>query len=640
MKEDDGPGGSVGFHAGRRGRRRKTAMWGDAQKIGATYLGHHAGHFRVWSPLNIPVGLSLIESDRLVPMEKTGRGYHEVIVENVSPGELYLFHLGKEKQRPDPASRFQPQGVHGPSALFDSQFAWEDARWSGIPLADYIIYELHVGTFTAEGTFGSVISHLDSIADLGVTAVELMPVAQFPGNRNWGYDGVYPFAAQNSYGGPGGLKKLVNACHERGLAVILDVVYNHLGPEGNYLNDFGPYFTDSYKSPWGPALNFAGAYSDEVRKYFIQNALYWLVDCHIDALRLDAVHAIFDHSPFTFLEELSVEVEREAQRVNRKLFLIAESADNNARLLQPRERGGYALDGQWSDDFHHSLRTLLTGERDGYYQDYGDFAQLVKAFRDGFVYAGEYSPFRKRRHGISSRDIPARKMVVFSQNHDQVGNRIRGDRLSQAVSFDQLKLAAGLVILGPYLPLLFMGEEYGETAPFPYFVSHSDPGLIEAVRHGRRTEFAAFDWQGEVPDPQDEGTFLRAKLRHDLRDTGNHKPLLEFYRELIHLRKVIPALARSDKEHMTVREFSSEKILVVERWWGQDRVFMVANLSDVERPADAALAVGHWRKAVDSSASKWRGPGSALSDGLDGGKDHRLTIAPSAIALYHREPAA
>ena len=614
-------------------------MGRDGQEIGATYLGHHAGRFRVWSPWNIPVGVSLIESDRLIPMERTGSGYHEAIVEDVAPGELYLFHLGKDKQRPDPASRFQPQGVHGPSALLDSQFDWDDAQWSGIPLADYIIYELHVGIFTAAGTFDSVITQLDYLADLGITAVELMPVAQFPGSRNWGYDGVYPFAAQNSYGGPEGLKKLVNACHRHGLAIILDVVYNHLGPEGNYLGDFGPYFTDSYKSPWGPALNFDGPYSDEVRKYFIQNALYWLVDCHIDALRLDAVHAILDHSPFTFLEELKVEVEREAKRVNRKLFLIAESADNNARLLQPRERGGYALDGQWNDDFHHSLRTLLTGERDGYYQDYGDFAQLVRAFRDGFVYSGEYSPFRKRRHGSSSRGIPARKMVVFSQNHDQVGNRMQGDRLTQTVSFEQLKLAAGLVILGPFLPLLFMGEEYGETAPFPYFVSHSNPQLIDAVRQGRRAEFAAFDWQGEVPDPQDEGTFFKAKLRQDLRDTGEHKLLLEFYRQLIRLRKTTPALSRADKENMAVREFSSENILMVERWCGEDRALMLANLSDVEKPADAPLAAGRWRKAVDSAAPKWRGAGSALADELEGGRDHRLTIAPSAIVLYHREHA-
>ena len=615
-------------------------MGGDVEKIGATYLGHYSGHFRVWSPWNIPVGVRLIASDRIVPMEKTARGYHEAVVKDVSPGDLYLFHLGNDKQRPDPASRFQPAGVHGPSALLDPQFAWTDAHWRGIPLADYIIYELHVGTFTAEGTFDSVISRLDYLADIGITAVELMPVAQFPGNRNWGYDGVYPFAAQNSYGGPEGLKKLVNACHQRGLAIILDVVYNHLGPEGNYLGDFAPYFTDSYKSPWGPALNFDGPYSDEVRKYFIQNALYWLVDCHFDALRLDAVHAILDHSPFTFHEELSIEVEREAQRLNRKLFLIAESADNNARLLQPRERGGFALDGQWNDDFHHSLRTLLTGERDGYYRDYGDFAQLVKACREGFVYSGEYSQFRKRRHGTSSRDIPARKMVVFSQNHDQVGNRMQGDRLTQMVSFEQLKLAASLIILGPFLPLLFMGEEYGETAPFPYFVSHSDPALIAAVRHGRREEFAAFQWRGEVPDPQDESTFQNAKLRHHLRDTEGHRVLLNFYRELIRLRKTIPALARSDKEGMNVQDWPSKKILACERWCDEDRALMLANTGAEKNSAPMVLAPGHWRKILDSAALTWRGAGSALPDELDGGSGHRFTIAPHAVALYRRENAS
>ncbi|MGH7854531.1 MAG: DUF3459 domain-containing protein, partial [Candidatus Binatia bacterium] len=366
-------------------------------------------------------------------------------------------------------------------------------------------------------------------------------------------------------------------------------------------------------------------------------ALYWLVDCHIDALRLDAVHAILDHSPFTFLEELSIEVERESKRVNRKLFLIAESADDNARLLHPRERGGYALDGQWNDDFHHSLRALLTGERDGYYQDYGDFAQFVKAYREGFVYSGEYSPLRKRRHGTSSRDIPARKMVVFSQNHDQVGNRMLGDRLTRAVSFEQLKLAAGLVILGPFLPLLFMGEEYGETAPFPYFVSHSDPELIDAVRRGRRAEFASFQWQGKVPDPQDESTFLQAKLCHELRDIADHQVLLEFYRQLIRLRKTIPALARSDKEQMTVRDFSSEKILAVERWCGEDRVLMLTNLGAAENSAAVPLAPGRWRKYLDSAAPRWRGAGSALADEIDGAKDRRFMIAPHTVALYRRE---
>jgi maltooligosyltrehalose trehalohydrolase len=621
-------------------RRKKSAMENYADKIGATYLGRDTCRFRVWAPAIVPVGVRLLGSDRLIPLEKTGRGYHETIVENVAPGARYLFHLGQGQQRPDPASRFQPEGVHGASAVVDSQFSWEDAGWSGIPLRDYIVYELHVGTFTPAGTFEAIIPYLDYLAETGVTAVELMPVAQFPGERNWGYDGAYPFAAQNSYGGPEGLKKLVNACHRRGLALVLDVVYNHLGPEGNYFSEFAPYFTERYRTPWGAAINFDGPGSDEVRNYFIQNALYWLNDFHIDALRLDAVHAILDHSPFTFLEELSIEVHREADRLNRQMFLIAESADNDARLLWPRERGGYELDGQWNDDFHHCLRTLLTGERSGYYQDYGEFGQLVKAYREGFVYSGEYSRFRQRRHGISSRDIPGRRFVVFGQNHDQIGNRARGDRLTEAVSLEQLKLAAGLVILAPFLPLLFMGEEYGETAPFPYFVSHSDPELIEAVRRGRRMEFAEFSWQGDVPDPQDEATFFSAKLQHEMRNHGQHKVLLDFYRELISLRKTIAALARADKDTMEVTGYSVAKILQVERWSDQDRALMLANLSDAKKSVEIRLADGTWRKRLDSAAPKWRGPGSLLPDTFAGGPAVRLSLGPSTIALFEPENLA
>ena len=608
-----------------------------ANRIGAVYLGNRRSRFRVWAPLIDHVGVHLLAPDRVIPMEKTARGYHEATIDNVSAGALYKFQLAKDKERADPASRSQPQGVHGPSALVDPAFSWEDAAWLGLALEDYVIYELHVGAFTPAGTFEGIIPHLDYLADLGVTAVELMPVAQFPGARNWGYDGVFPFAAQDSYGGLQGLKKLVSACHRRGLAVILDVVYNHLGPEGNYLGDFGPYFTDRYKSPWGPALNFDGPHSDEVRAYFVRNALYWLGDCHIDALRLDAVHAILDHSPVSFLEELSAAVKREASRLGRQMFLIAESADNDARLLRAPERGGYGLDGQWNDDFHHALRALLTGERGGYYRDYGDFAQLVKAYREGFVYSGEYSPFRKRRHGSPSRDIAPRRFVVFSQNHDQVGNCMMGDRLTQAVSFEKLKLAAALVILSPFIPLLFMGEEYGETAPFPYFVSHSDPELIEAVRRGRRMEIASFDCDGEVPDPQDEATFASAKLHHELRSSELHKTLLEFYRAAIALRKDLVALARPDQDGIEVEGFSEKKMLVVERRCGRDRAFMVANLGASESSLDVALARGRWRKALDSAASAWRGAGSALADDLDGGKEVKITLSAHSAALYHRE---
>ncbi len=605
-----------------------------AANIGASYLGGEVCRFRVWAPNVAPVGVRLLGADRLIPLEKTSSGYHEAVVENVHAGDLYLFHLGQDRERPDPASRFQPQGVHGPSQVLDAQFSWDDDDWHGLPLHDFIIYELHVGTFTESGTFDAVVAQLDYLIDLGITAIELMPLAQFPGRRNWGYDGVYPFAVQNSYGGPQGLKKLVNACHRRGLAIILDVVYNHLGPEGNYLGDYGPYFTDRYKTPWGPALNFDGPWSDEVRNFFIQNALYWISEFHVDALRLDAVHAILDHSPMTFLEELNDAVHREAMGLNRQIFLIAESADNNARLVRPRERGGYGLDAQWNDDFHHCLRTVLTDEREGYYQDYGDFAQLAKAYREGFAYSGEYSSYRRRRHGSSSCDIPADRFVVFSQNHDQVGNRRLGDRLGEVASFEDLKLSAGLVLLSPFIPLLFMGEEYGEEAPFPYFVEHSDAELIEAVRRGRRTEFAAFEWQGEMPDPQDETTFLSAKLRHELRAGGRHKVLLEFYRELIKLRKTLPALKHLAKDGMDVVAHENEKVFTIQRWHGAERVLLMANLNADKASITAVVPAGHWRKLIDSAEEKWCGDGSVLPEELVGGKANHLTLRARSLSLF------
>lgn len=568
-------------------------------------------------------------------MEAMQRGYYQVILENIKPGSLYFYRL-EEKERPDPASRSQPQGVQGPSQVIDPNFPWDDSNWFGLPLRDYIIYELHVGTFTPEGTFDAIIPHLQELRELGVTAVELMPVAQFPGNRNWGYDGVYPFAAQNSYGGPEGLKKLVNACHRRGLAVILDVVYNHLGPEGNYLGDFGPYFTERYKSPWAPALNFDGPYSDEVRRFFIENALYWITEFHIDALRLDAVHAILDHSSQPFLLELGEAVHARAKQLNRRIYLIPESAANDARLIRSRELGGYGLDAQWSDDFHHSLRVLLTGDRSGYYQDYGRVEQLVKAFREGFVYSGEYSPFRRRRHGSSSQDIPAERFVVFAQNHDQVGNRILGDRLSRTVSFETLKLAAGAVILSPFIPLLFMGEEYGETAPFQYFISHSDPELVEAVRRGRREEFREFQWKGEIADPQDVETFQRAKLNHLLRYQAHHQVLHDLYRELIRLRRTIPALARLSKQTMDVRGYEKDRVLLVRRWTDNDEIFIILTFAQKETLVSLPVPEGHWHKLVDSADERWRGGGTLVPKELDSEGEISLHLNPTAVALFAR----
>jgi len=610
--------------------------------LGASVLEDGRARFLVWAPQARKVAVHLVSpDDRVVPMEMGERGYHHVIVDGVEPGCLYLYRLDDGRERPDPASRHQPQGVHGPSQVVNPHFEWEDADWRGLPLQDYILYELHVGTFTTEGTFDAITRHLDELRELGITAIELMPVAQFPGTRNWGYDGVYPFAVQDSYGGPEGLQRLVDACHKVGLAVVLDVVYNHLGPEGNYLREFGPYFTDRYKTPWGAALNFDGPHSDEVRRFFIENALYWATEFHVDALRLDAVHAIVDHSAVPFVEELATALHRRAEQIDRRIYVIAESTLNDARLIRPPEEGGYGLDAQWNDDFHHSLHTLLTGERAGYYQDFGqDFGELgdlAKAFSEGFVYSGQYSPFRQKRHGSSSRDVPAHKFIVCAQNHDQVGNRLLGERLGRLVSFEQLKLAAGAVLLSPFLPLLFMGEEYGETAPFQYFVSHSDPALVEAVRRGRRGEFADFAWQGEPPDPQDEPTFQRCRLDHKLRQRGEHAILLGFYRELIVLRQSLPALANLSKEQMEVVSREEERVLFLRRWSGDHEAAIIFNFSEGPRSATLPLSVGRWVKRLDSAEERWLGGGSASPDVLESGGETAMAMAPRAVVVLVKE---
>jgi maltooligosyltrehalose trehalohydrolase len=606
--------------------------------LGASCLENGRCAFCVWAPFSQKVEVHVLSpKEQACPLDRDGQGYHRGVLEQVEPGSRYLYRLEGAKERPDPASRFQPEGVHGPSQVLLSDFPWEDSAWFGLPLKEYILYELHVGTFTQEGTFEAVISHLDELKDLGVTALELMPVAQFPGNRNWGYDGVYPFAVQSTYGGPEGLKTLVNACHRKSLAVVLDVVYNHLGPEGNYLWDYGPYFTDRYQTPWGSAINFDGPESDPVRRYFIENALYWIREFHMDGLRLDAVHAIFDFSAFPFLEELAQSVHQETERTDRQVYLVAENALNDTRLIRPQELGGFGLDAQWNDDFHHSLRTVLTGERDGYYQDFGTLHHLAKAFREGFAYSGAYSTFRRRRHGRSSWDIPAQHFVVFDQNHDQVGNRMRGERLGACISFEALKLAAGCVLLSPYVPLLFMGEEYGEKAPFPYFVSHSDPGLIESVRKGRKVEFGPFSWQGEPPDPQGEGTFLSAKLDHSLKNEKEHRTLLDFYKELIALRRENKPLAHLSKEAMEVVAMEREEILLVRRWRGHEQWAVVFHFGKKENPCAVPLPRGRWVKQLDSADVRWLGPGSLVQEAIRSTKEGHLDLQPESILILKRE---
>ena len=602
--------------------------------LGASYLGGGRCRFLVWAPRARKVEVHLFApQERVAALEKKPHGYFEAVVEGVEPGSLYKYRLGGTRERPDPASRHQPQGVHGPSQVVELPGPGSGSGWRGLPLERLVFYELHVGTFTPEGTFDAVIPHLDELKELGITAIELMPVAQFPGERNWGYDGVFPFAVQNSYGGPEGLQRLVRACHERGLAAVLDVVYNHLGPEGNCLGDFGPYFTDRYRTPWGLALNFDGPGNREVRRYFIENALTWFSAHEFDALRLDAIHGIFDQSARPFLAELAGAVRARARALGRPLYLIPESDLNDVRVLEARERGGFGHDAQWNDDFHHALHALLTGERNGYYQDFGEVAHLAQAFREGFVLSGQPSAYRGRRHGTSSRQIAAHRFVVYAQNHDQVGNRREGDRLSQSLSLEALKLAAGVVVLSPFLPLLFMGEEYGETAPFPYFVSHSDPALIEEVRSGRRREFARFGWSGPIPDPQDEATFRAAKLDHGLRRQGKHKLLREYYRALLRLRRELPALAELSKDTQQVGLEDEQRLLWVRRWHGGQHALLAANFSEGAAMVRVPARAGVWRKALDSSEERWGGAGTRAPDALQSSGQIAFALAPWALLL-------
>jgi maltooligosyltrehalose trehalohydrolase len=603
--------------------------WSDLG-IGAVYLGNDRCRFRVWAPAARDVSLHLLSpTDRILRLQPEPAGrYHCALIDNVPPGSRYLLRVNGGEERPDPASRHQPDGVHGPSAVVDPTFAWTDDDWVNPPLAEYVLYELHVGAFTPAGTFDAAIERLDELKDLGITAVEIMPVAQFPGTRNWGYDGAHPFAVQESYGGPAGLRRFVNAAHDRGLAVVLDVVYNHLGPEGNYLSQFGPYFTDCYKTPWGWAVNFDGPDSDGVREYFVENARQWVRDYHIDALRLDAVHAIVDTSATHILAELKASVP--------DAYLIAESDLNDPRLVRPPERGGYGLDAQWDDDFHHALHALLTGERAGYYADFGGVGPLAKALRENYVYTGQRAPSRRRRHGAPAGDVPAGRMVVFSQNHDQIGNRFLSDRLTAQVPFDGLKLAAGAVILSPFVPLLFMGEEYGEPAPFWYFVSHSDPALVEAVRKGRAEEFAAFERGGERPDPQSEATFAASKTDPARGRRGEGRMLRDFYRELLRLRREVPALATLSRHGIEVHHREEPPVAMTVRRAGESAAVVLLHFG--ERPAEAVLPVpaGTWVKRLDSAADRWRGPGERLPARIESTGSATFHLPPRGVAVYVR----
>ena len=496
----------------------------------------------VWAPFAQEVRVQIAETTHLMVQDQ--RGWWRFEAREDLAGLDYAFLVDGSSPFPDPRSLSQPYGVHGRSRFIDhSSFQWTDAEWNAPPLGSGVIYELHIGTFTPEGTFDGAIARLDHLVNLGVSHVEVMPVAEFPGDRGWGYDGVDLYAPHHAYGGPEGLKRFVNASHERGLAVLLDVVYNHFGPDGNYLSQFGPYFSDRHKTPWGDSVNLDGDGSVEVRRFLIDNALMWLRDYHFDGLRLDAVHALFDYSVTHFLEQLAREVEEFASQSGRNLVLVAESDWNDPKVVQPRKSGGYGLTAQWSDDFHHALHACLTGETAGYYSDFGQIEQVKKALESGFVYDGVYSSYRNRNHGLSAVGVPLDRFVICLQNHDQIGNRAQGERSSQLMSVDGLLAGAAVLLTAASIPLLFQGEEWGASTPFQYFTAHQDERIAKAVSEGRKKEFGSFNWRTDnVPDPQSVSTFARSKLDWDELNREPHRTVLKWHRALIELRRSLPAL--------------------------------------------------------------------------------------------------
>ncbi|MBC7552375.1 MAG: malto-oligosyltrehalose trehalohydrolase [Taibaiella sp.] len=583
----------------------------------------------LWAPAARTAAIKLLPGNEVIALERGVRGYWTSHLQ-AAPGTQYWFVIDGTAELPDPASLYQPEGVHGPSAIFDTgAFQWTDKEWVNPSLEEYIFYELHTGTFSEEGTFEGIEAKLDHLLACGVTAVQIMPVSQFPGCRNWGYDGVLPFAVQDSYGGPAMLQRLVNACHKKGLAVVLDVVYNHMGPEGNYLRHYGPYFTPKYGTPWGEAVNFDDAGCDEVRKYFIENALMWLRDFHIDALRLDAVHALKDMSPRHILRDIKEHVNELMAHTGRTHYLIAESDLNDPRYINPLHENGYGMDAQWNDDFHHALRVTAVQETMGYYADFNGLEHLAKAYRDAYVYDEKYSVHRQKTYGAKTSN-PGRQFVVFTQNHDQTGNRLRGERTSALLSFEMLKVTAAAVLLSPFLPMLFMGEEWGEPNPFHYFISHSDEELVMAVRKGRAGEFASFCTDGVGPDPQEDNTFNCSKLQWNLLHEPRHQALFSFYKTLIALRKRHPALV-PDRKNISVTTLVDQQVLTLHRWSGHEHMVCFMNFSkETQTITPGSVFVG-FKAEVDSAAAEWGGKGGNAPALLNGAS---LNIQPQSILIY------
>ena len=607
----------------------------EKRKLGVNFNEEGQADIALWAPKVDCAEIYYVDKNKSEQLIGGELGLWTLTTDSLKPGDLYFFKLDGKVQFPDPASLSQPDGVHGASqAINNREFNWTDEKWKNFALKDYIFYELHVGTFTSEGTFAAIEEKLDYLIDLGITAIEIMPVSQFSGERNWGYDGVFPFSVQNSYGGAKGLQQLVNTCHNKGLAVVLDVVFNHIGPEGNHLENFGHYFTDKYHTPWGNAINFDDAWCDHVRNFFIENTLMWFRDFHIDGLRMDAVHAIKDFSPLHILQEIKLYVDELIHETGRNHYLIAELDLNDTRYINAISKGGFGLDAQWIDEFHHALRVSSGQPKTGYYSDFDSIVSLAKSYEDAYVYDGAYSDHRKKKFGVKAAENPGQQFVVFSQNHDHVGNRMLGERTSELVSFEMQKLLAGAVLVSPYLPMLFMGEEYGETNPFQYFVSHTDPELADAVRKGRKKEFEAFHIEGEAPDPMSEETFEKSKLQWQLTEQEPHKTMLSFYKKLITIRKEQAALHVLNRKDVSVESLTDQEVIILQRQHKIQHTICLMNFSKQPQQLKVPVYAPVWHKLMASSDLKWKGPGDlprTISEEIS------LVLPPESFTLYSNE---
>jgi len=597
---------------------------------GAFWLGPGGTRFRVWAPQAERVELLLVGpgKESVLQLPAVADGWFESVVPTAGPGTLYQYRVDGAGPFPDPASRFQPRGVHGPSEVIDpGAFAWTDAGWSNVPLERLVLYELHLGSFTTEGTCRSTIERLPDLVRLGISAIELLPLADFPGGHNWGYDGVAPYAPARCYGRPDDLRALVDAAHRLGLAVHLDVVYNHLGPDGAYQGCFSPlYYSAIHRTPWGAALNFDGPGSGPVRDYFIQNAVAWVREYHIDGLRLDATHAIMDESPRHIVAELAATVKAAAAAAGRSVLVIAEEVRNLGYIVQPEAEGGWGLDAAWSDDFHHQARRRLAGDIDGYFQDFsGSMADLATTIRAGWFYRGQFANYFGRPRGTDSTGIPSPRFVFFLQNHDQVGNRAFGDRMHQGMDLALYRAASTLLLILPETPLLFMGQEWAATAPFLFFTDHNEE-LGAAVREGRRKEFSRFSAfldaaaRAGIPDPQSPDTFHASRLDWSEREREPHRGILALYRRLLELRRTEPALDSRD----TTSEFRvipwSEEVLLVLRVpsAGESALLGLIRLEgegevDLRGHSAARLPEGQrWRALLSTGAVEYAPDGPAI----------------------------